>query len=126
MSGVVGALVEWMRVRGRSLEYFSFAVRRATGIFLAAYLLAHMVDISTILLGRGVYDALLDVFHGPIGLAFDVILVFSLSLHGALGIYSAVVEAGLCLKYRRALLAAAWIGGLAGAALIVWVILNVW
>ncbi len=123
---VLKALAEWMRVKGRSAEYLSFAVRRASGLLLAAYLVVHMVDISTLLLGEEAYNALLEVFHGPLGLAFDATLIALLSLHGALGLYSMIVEAGLALRWRRALLALAWAGALAVTAAAVWVMLSVW
>jgi succinate dehydrogenase / fumarate reductase cytochrome b subunit len=65
-----------------------------------------MVDISTLLMGEHVYSAFLQVFASPIGLVFDVVLWAFLVLHGALGLYSALVEAGLLLERRKVLLAA--------------------
>ncbi len=123
---VAGALREWLDVRGRSLEYVSFAARRATGLFLAAYLVVHMFDISVLLLGEEAYNSLLAVFHGPLGLAFDVLLVVALSLHGALGACSALLEAGLGVRWRRQLYLAAWLAGIGVAAATIAVILYAW
>ncbi len=123
---VAEALREWLDVRGRSLEYVSFAARRATGLFLAAYLLVHMVDISVLVLGEQAYNSLLSVFHGPLGLAFDAVLVAALSLHGALGLCSAVLESGRGLRWRKQLYLAAWLAGAAVAAATIAVILYAW
>jgi succinate dehydrogenase / fumarate reductase cytochrome b subunit len=110
--GLGEALRSWLRVRGRSAEHVSFAVRRLAGVVLALYLVVHMVDISTLLMGEHVYSAFLQVFASPIGLVFDVVLWVFLVLHGALGLYSALVEAGLLLERRKVLLAAAWAAAL--------------
>jgi len=110
--GLKEALGSWLRVRGRSAEHVSFAVRRLSGVVLAIYLVIHMADISTLLLGEHVYEAFLEVFASPIGLVFDIALWVLLVLHGSLGLYSALVEAGWLLEKRKILLAAAWAAAL--------------
>ena len=123
--GLREVLGSWLRVRGRSLEHVSFSVRRFTGIIMALYLLGHLVDISTIIMGPEVYSQLLNLFAGPLGIVVDSILWSVLVLHGTLGVYSAIVELGLLLEYRRKLLVLAWIFAIVFIILGVWVIAGV-
>ena len=123
--GLREALGSWLRVRGRSAEHVSFAVRRLAGVVLAIYLVVHIVDISTLLLGEHAYNTLLQAFASPLGLVFDIVLWALLVLHGALGLYSALVEAGLFLERRKLLLALAWAAALFFIAVGVVVILYV-
>lgn len=123
--GLRDALVSWFRVRGRSLEHFSFSVRRLAGIVMALYLLLHLVDITTLVIGPEAYSALLRLFAGELGLVVDSLLWCALVLHGTLGIYSAVVEAGFMLEKRRLLLALAWASAIVLMVIGVWVIADV-
>ena len=118
-------LKAWLRVRGRSFDHFSFLIRRMTGIILAIYLLVHMADISTILLGEEAYNSLLRVFASPLGLVFDVFLWATLVLHGSLGVYSVLAETGLLLDKRKYLLYVAWIVALVLMFVGSWVIIDV-
>ncbi|ABL78523.1 succinate dehydrogenase/fumarate reductase transmembrane subunit [Thermofilum pendens] len=102
-------LSSWFRVKGRSLEHVSFSLRRLSGIVLALYFLVHMVDISTVVLGKEVYDSFLKVFTSPPAVLVDLFLWGVLVVHGVLGAYSAVVESGFLLEKRRQLLAASWL-----------------
>jgi len=106
--GLGKAVRSWFQVKGRSAEHISFGLRRLAGIVLALYLVIHMVDISTLLLGREYYQALLNLFSSPVGLVFDIILWILLVAHGSLGLYSAIVEAGFLVDRRKELLVAAW------------------
>lgn len=119
------AVSSWFRMKGRSAEHISFGARRLAGIVLAFYLIIHMVDISSLLLGKEAYQALLNFFSSPLGLAFDIILWIALVVHGSLGLYSAIIEAGFLVDRRKELLALAWalvvILSLIGATVIVYV-----
>lgn len=106
--GLGKAVRSWFQVRGRSAEHISFGLRRLAGVVLALYLVIHMVDISTLILGKEYYQALLNLFSSPLGLVFDIILWILLVAHGSLGLYSAIVEAGLFVDRRKELLAIAW------------------
>ncbi|QOJ79214.1 succinate dehydrogenase [Infirmifilum lucidum] len=119
---LVGVLKSWFRVRGRSFEHFSFSVRRLTGVVMALYLLLHLIDISTLVLGKEAYDALLGLFGGRLGLVADSLLWSALVLHGTLGVYSAIVELGYMLEHRRLLLILAWALAVVLIAVGVWVI----
>lgn len=115
----------WLKVKGRSLDHFSFLVRRLAGIVLVLYLFIHMVDISTILLGEEAYNSLLNIFASKIGLIFDIFLWTILVFHGSLGVYSIVTESGIFLEKRRYLLYIAWIGAIILIVVGSWVIINV-
>lgn len=123
--GLREVLSTWFRVKGRSLEHISFAARRLSGIIMALYLLGHLVDISTLLFGREVYSRLLSMFAGPLGLFIDSLLWAVLVIHGTLGIYSVIVEAGYLLEHRRALLVLAWVAAITMIVVGVWVISGV-
>ncbi|MGC9107334.1 MAG: hypothetical protein ACP5IE_03980 [Infirmifilum sp.] len=123
--GLRDAFTSWFRIKGRSLEHVSFAIRRLTGIIMAFYLLGHLVDITTLLAGPEAYSQLLNLFAGPIGVVIDSFLWAVLVIHGTLGIYSAIVETGFLLEHRRKLLVIAWICALLFILLGVEVIINV-
>lgn len=106
--GLREAVRSWFQLKGRSAEHISFGVRRLAGVILALYLIVHMADISTLLLGEEAYNLLLRVFSSPLGLVFDIVLWVVLVIHGSLGLYSAVVEAGFLLDRRKEALALAW------------------
>jgi len=123
--GLREVLESWFRLKGRSLEHLSFAARRLAGIIMALYLLLHLVDISSLALGEEAYSALLNLFSGRLGLLADSLLWSILVIHGTLGVYSALVEAGYFLQHRRVLLVMAWISAIILIAIGVWVIAGV-
>jgi succinate dehydrogenase / fumarate reductase cytochrome b subunit len=98
----------WFKVRGRGLEQVSFAARRLAGIIMALYFLVHVIDISTVVLGKEVYDAFLEVFTSPSAIVVDLFLWAALVIHGVLGVYSLVIEMGIMVEKRKMLLALSW------------------
>jgi succinate dehydrogenase / fumarate reductase cytochrome b subunit len=82
---------------------------RLTGLGLVAYLYLHLVILSTLLRGPEAWDGLVELFRHPLFLAFDVLLVLGLAVHGFNGLRVALVGSGLLADRHKALLAAAGI-----------------
>jgi succinate dehydrogenase / fumarate reductase cytochrome b subunit len=99
----------WLDPRGRHLGTWAFVANRLTGLGLVAYLYLHLVILSTLLRGPQAWDGLVELFHHPLFLAFDVLLVLGLAIHGLNGLRVALVGSGLLVDRQRALLAAAGI-----------------
>ncbi len=99
----------WLDPRGRHLGTWAFALNRLTGLGLVAYLYLHLVVLSTLLRGPEAWDGLVALFRRPVFLAFDLLLVAGLALHGLNGLRVALVGSGLLVDRHKALLAAALI-----------------
>uniref|UniRef100_A0A7C1GCN3 Succinate dehydrogenase n=1 Tax=Thermofilum adornatum TaxID=1365176 RepID=A0A7C1GCN3_9CREN len=118
-------LRSWFKLRGRSLEQVSFAARRLAGIIMALYFLAHVIDISTVVLGKDVYNAFVGVFTSPPAILVDLFLWAALVIHGVLGLYSLIVEMGIMVEKRKTLLAISWVTIVLLFLIGTWVIMNV-
>jgi succinate dehydrogenase / fumarate reductase cytochrome b subunit len=99
----------WLDPRGRHLGTWAFALNRLTGLGLVAYLYLHLVVLSTLLRGPEAWDGLVALVRRPVFLAFDLLLVAGLALHGLNGLRVALVGSGLLVDRHKALLAAALI-----------------
>jgi succinate dehydrogenase cytochrome b subunit len=99
----------WLDPRGRHLGTWAFALNRLTGLGLVAYLYLHLVVLSTLLRGPEAWDGLVALFRRPVFLAFDLLLVAGLALHGLNGLRVALVGSGLLVDRHKVLLAAALI-----------------
>jgi succinate dehydrogenase / fumarate reductase, cytochrome b subunit len=102
-------LPRWLDPRGRHLGTWAFVANRLTGLGLVGYLYLHLVILSTLLRGPQAWDGLVELFRHPLFLAFDVLLVLGLAIHGLNGLRVALVGSGLLVDRQRALLAAAGI-----------------
>ena len=99
----------WLDPRGRHLGTWAFVLNRLTGLGLVAYLYLHLIVLSTLLRGPAAWDGLVAVFRHPVFLAFDVLLVLGLAVHGLNGLRVALVGSGLLVDRHKALLVAAGI-----------------
>jgi succinate dehydrogenase / fumarate reductase cytochrome b subunit len=99
----------WLDPRGRHLGTWAFVANRLTGLGLVAYLYLHLVILSTLVRGPAAWDGLVGLFHNPVFLAFDVLLVLGLAFHGFNGLRVALVGSGLLVDRHKALLVAAGI-----------------
>ena len=97
----------WLDPRGRHLGTWAFVANRLTGLGLVGYLYLHLVILSTLLRGPEAWDGLVELFRHPLFLAFDVLLVVGLAVHGLNGLRLALVGSGLLVDRHKALLAAA-------------------
>jgi succinate dehydrogenase / fumarate reductase cytochrome b subunit len=99
----------WVDPRGRHLGTWAFVANRLTGLGLVGYLYLHLAILSTLLRGPAAWDGLVNLFRHPLFLAFDVLLVLGLAVHGLNGLRVALVGSGLLVDRQRGLLAAAGI-----------------
>jgi succinate dehydrogenase / fumarate reductase cytochrome b subunit len=99
----------WLDPRGRHLGTWAFVANRLTGLGLVGYLYLHLVILSTLLRGPEAWDGLVELFRHPLFLAFDVLLVLGLAVHGLNGLRVALTGSGLLVDRQRALLVAAGI-----------------
>jgi succinate dehydrogenase / fumarate reductase, cytochrome b subunit len=99
----------WLDPRGRHLGTWAFVANRLTGLGLVGYLYLHLAILSTLLRGPEAWDDLVELFRHPLFMAFDVLLVLGLAVHGLNGLRVALVGSGLLVDRQRALLAAAGI-----------------
>ena len=102
-------LPRWLDPRGRHLGTWAFVANRLTGLGLVGYLYLHLAILSTLLRGPEAWDGLVELFRHPLFLAFDVLLVLGLAIHGLNGLRVALVGSGLLVDRQRALLVAAGI-----------------
>jgi succinate dehydrogenase / fumarate reductase cytochrome b subunit len=107
--GSRGQQSHWIDPRGRHLGGWAFVANRLTGLGLVGYLYLHLVILSTLLRGPAAWDGLVDLFRHPLFLAFDILLVLGLAVHGLNGLRVALVGSGLLVDRQRGLLAAAGI-----------------
>ena len=107
----------WLDPRGRHLGTWALVANRLTGLGLVGYLYLHLAILSTLLRGPQAWDGLVELFHHPLFLALDVLLVAGLAVHGLNGLRVALLGSGLLVDRQRALLAAA--GVLAGLVTVV-------
>ncbi len=98
--GVAG----WTDVRGRRLGGWAFILNRVAGLGVLFYLYLHLVVLSQLAIGPSQWNAFVDFFLSPIFLAFDVLLLAGLLLHGLNGIRVALVGFGFVVSRQKALL----------------------
>jgi succinate dehydrogenase / fumarate reductase cytochrome b subunit len=114
-------LLNWFDPRGRGLGMWAFVLNRITGIGLVLYLLLHFVMLSDLARGEAAYDAFIALARTRLFLAFDLVLMAGLLIHGLNGIRVALIGLGwatprlhkpafvvLMLLAAVALLGAAW------------------
>ncbi len=114
--GVLG----WFDPRHRRLGGWAFALNRLAGLGVLLYLYLHLVILSQLARGPEAWDAFVAVATNPLILAFDVVLLAGLLVHGLNGIRVTLLGLGLVLSREKALYVAlmviAGIALLAGAA----------
>jgi succinate dehydrogenase / fumarate reductase cytochrome b subunit len=92
----------WFDPRGRRLGGIAFALNRITGLGLVLYLYLHLVLLSQLALGADRWDSFVSLVSSPAFLAFDVVLLAGLLIHGLNGIRVALVGFGLGISRQRA------------------------
>jgi succinate dehydrogenase / fumarate reductase cytochrome b subunit len=117
-------LPRWLDPRGRHLGTWAFVANRLTGLGLVGYLYLHLVILSTLLRGPKAWNGLVELFRHPLFLAFDVLLVLGLAVHGLNGLRVALVGSGLLVDRQRALLVA--VGILVGLVTLVAAVRIFW
>jgi succinate dehydrogenase / fumarate reductase cytochrome b subunit len=114
--GVAG----WFDPRHRRIGGWAFALNRLAGLGVLVYLYLHLAILSQLARGPEAWDSFLAVATSPVVLAFDVVLLAGLLVHGLNGIRITLLGFGLVLSREKALYVAlmviAGIVLLAGAA----------
>ncbi len=99
----------WFRVRGKSLQSVSFSLHRLTGLVLFVYLLMHLSYLTSLRLGREVYESLIATTVSPAFLPFDILLLLATIFHGINGIRVVLNEFGIGYEVRKAMLYATYL-----------------
>jgi succinate dehydrogenase / fumarate reductase cytochrome b subunit len=114
--GILG----WFDPRHRRLGGWAFALNRLAGLGVLLYLYLHLVILSQLARGPEAWDAFVALATSPPVLAFDVVLLAGLLIHGLNGIRVTLLGLGLVVSREKALWVAlmviAGIALLAGAA----------
>lgn len=97
--GVAG----WFDPRHRRLGGWAFALNRLSGLGILLYLYLHLVILSQLARGPEAWDAFVSVASHPVVLAFDVVLLAGLLLHGLNGVRLTLVGFGLVVSRQKAL-----------------------
>jgi succinate dehydrogenase / fumarate reductase cytochrome b subunit len=97
--GVAG----WFDPRHRRLGGWAFALNRLSGLGIVVYLALHLVILAQLARGPEAWDAFVALASSPIVLAFDVVLLAGLLLHGLNGVRVTLVGFGLVVSRQKAL-----------------------
>jgi succinate dehydrogenase / fumarate reductase cytochrome b subunit len=100
--GVAG----WFDPRGRRLGGWAFALNRLSGLGVLLYLYLHLVILSTLARGEGAWNDFVALASSPVVLAFDVVLLAGLLLHGLNGLRVTLMGFGLVTGHRNAMFVA--------------------
>ncbi len=114
------SVADWFRVRGRSLQSISFSLHRLTGLVLFIYLLMHLSYLTSLKLGRAVYESLIATTVSPAFLPLDILLLLATIFHGVNGIRVVLNEFGIGYEVRKAMLYATYL-----ITAVLWIIASV-
>jgi succinate dehydrogenase / fumarate reductase cytochrome b subunit len=104
--GVTG----WFDPRGRRLGGLAFMVNRLSGLGVLLYLYLHLLILTQLARGPASWDAFVAIAGSPVVLAFDVLLLAGLLVHGLNGIRLALLGFGVVAGRGKALFVALMIG----------------
>jgi succinate dehydrogenase / fumarate reductase, cytochrome b subunit len=71
---------------------FTWVLHRVTGIGIFAFLFAHVLDTSLLVVSPAVYDGVVAVYHHPIIKLMEIGLVVAVIYHGVNGIRVTLVD----------------------------------
>lgn len=108
--GVLG----WFDPRHRRLGGWAFALNRLSGLGIVLYLYLHLVILSQLARGPEAWDAFVALATSPAILAFDVVLLAGLLVHGLNGVRVTLVGLGLVVNRQKAM----WIALMVMAAIV--------
>ncbi len=108
-------LVDWFRIKGRSLHSLAFSFHRLTGIVLMIYLILHLTYLTSLRFGKESYEYLISLTVRPETLPFDLLLLLATVFHGVNGIRLVIHELGFVYEKRNLILYLTF-----GIVLIVW------
>jgi succinate dehydrogenase / fumarate reductase, cytochrome b subunit len=95
--------LQWFDLRRASLGTFAFIMNRVAGIGLVVYLFLHLVMLSQLARGAGVYDQFLALVKNPLFVAGEYLVVAAVLLHGLNGIRVALTSLGIAVPAQKRL-----------------------
>ncbi len=109
----------WFTVKGRSLFSIAFSLHRLTGIVLTIYLCMHLAYLTSIRMGKEVFESFIATTVTPQFLIFDILLILAGVYHGVNGLRLIIHEFGLAYESRKSILYIS-----VAIALMVWLIAS--
>lgn len=88
------ALEAWFNPIRRSAGFLAFVLMRLTGIGLVAYLLLHLVVLSTLVQGEGAWNDFVALAKTPAFLLLDVVLIAGILIHMLNGLRVSIIGLG--------------------------------
>lgn len=89
----------WVFPVKRTLGTWAFVLNRWSGVLLAVYLYVHLGILTSVAFSPAAYNQFLVIAGSPLGLAFDVGLIFLVLYHGLNGLR--IIYATLAGKIER-------------------------
>ncbi len=86
---------------GRGLGMWAFWLHRLTGLAIAAYLLMHILVISTVVGGAGSFDAAMKFLKAPIFILLELGLLATILIHGLNGARIVLFDLGRGVKRQK-------------------------
>jgi succinate dehydrogenase / fumarate reductase, cytochrome b subunit len=86
------------RPRGRVSFYrggegmFTWVLHRVTGVAIFAFLFAHVLDTSLVVVSEELYNGVIEVYHAPIIKLLEIGLVLAVLYHGINGLRITLVD----------------------------------
>lgn len=86
------------RPRGRASFYrggegmFTWVLHRVTGVAIFAFLFAHVMDTSLVVVSEELYNGVIEVYHAPIIKLLEIGLVLAVLYHGINGLRITLVD----------------------------------
>ncbi|MHB0871271.1 MAG: succinate dehydrogenase, cytochrome b556 subunit [Chloroflexota bacterium] len=108
-------MIQTERAEGRNLNVplwpanfrtgmWAYVLHRITGLVLVAYLLMHIMVISSAMVGgKSAFDALLGILQTPFWVVMDLGLVAVVLFHGLNGIRLVLFDLGLGVRSQKTL-----------------------
>lgn len=102
------------------LGMWIWVLQRLSGLILVLYLLAHIVVISTSIMGKGqaAFNDIMELFHSPLFIIGEVLLMAAVFFHATNGVRILLFDMGIGVRQQKllfwiaaAVAAAAWIAG---------------
>lgn len=106
------ALRAWFDPRGHDLGLIAFALNRLSGIGLTAYLLLHLVVLTTFLRGESAWQGFVTLAKSPLFVAMDAVLILGMIIHGLNGIRVTLIGLGFGARHQKTMFTAVMAVGL--------------
>jgi succinate dehydrogenase / fumarate reductase cytochrome b subunit len=113
----IGQFTRWFDLRWRDVGTWAFILNRLSGIGLTAYLLLHLLVLSTLARGPAAYDSFIALAKSPLFLLGELLVVIGGLYHGLNGLRVAVTSFGFGVSHQKLLFYAVLAGVIALSAI---------